>query len=365
LLVQRTAAATIAWVLARQLGDHPDPFFAPIAAVVSLNTALGERGLNALRLLTGVLLGIGAGELTLLALAGGYGSLAIATFVAMVGARAVGGPPIVVAQAASGAILTVAVANGQGGVNRLIDALIGAGVALVFTQLLFTPEPLRLLHAAESAVLDGMASGLRLTAQALASDDCDDAEKAASAAMQRLRDQRDRLAALAKTRAASTRVARHSVAWRGHLQPAVREQENAGHLDLLGVSCLTLTRAALVTDPAEHSELAVTVGRVADLLVELAGAPGETSTRQNVVDKVPGVLQELGDIGSISNSPLRIAAESLRVVLGDVLMFAGVDTEDARTVLREQAEEVRVPDTPQTGRIPFLARFRSRSRSTS
>jgi hypothetical protein len=40
-LLQSTAAATAAWVIARQLNDHPDPFFAPIAAVVALN-ASGE-----------------------------------------------------------------------------------------------------------------------------------------------------------------------------------------------------------------------------------------------------------------------------------------------------------------------------------
>lgn len=362
LLLQRTAAATLAWVLAQQIGDHPDPFFAPIAAVVSLNTALGERGLNALRLLTGVLVGIGAGELTLLALEGGYGSLAIATFAAMAGARALDGPPIVVAQAASAAVLTVAVADGQGGANRLIDALIGAGVALAFTQLLFTPEPLRLLHRAESAVLDGMASGLNLTARALATDDQDDAAEAADAAMQQLRDQRDRLAALAKTRAASTRVARHSLAWRGHLKPAVREKENAGHLDLLGVSCLTLTRTALATDPADRREFADTVGQVAELLVDLARAPGETSTRQGVVDRVPGVLEELGDIDSISDSSLRTAADAIRTVLGDVMLFAGVDRDDVATVLREKSEEVSVPPSPRTSRIPFLARLRSWAR---
>jgi hypothetical protein len=367
LLLQRTAAATLAWLLARQLGDHPDPFFAPIAAVVSLNTTLGERGVNALRLLTGVLVGIGAGELTLLALEGGYGSLALATFTAMVGARAIGGPPIVVAQAASGAILTVAVANGQGGVHRFIDALIGAGVALVFTQLLFTPNPLRLLHRAESAVLDGIASGLSLTAVALATNDQGIADEAADAAMQQLRDQRDRLSALAKTRAASTRVARHSLAWRGHLKPAVREQENAGHLDLLGVSCLTLTRTSLATDPADRRRLAGPIRTIAELLADLARSPGETSNRQRIVDRVPDVLQELGDMESRSDPVLRTAAGGVRTVLGDVMLFAGVDHDDAATVLREQLEEVRVSSNPGTPRLSFLHRlarsFRWRTRT--
>ena len=357
LLLQRTAAATIAWLLARQLGDHPDPFFAPIAAVVSLNTALGERGLNALRLLLGVLVGILAGEITLVALEGGYGSLAIATFAAMAAARTFGGQPIVVAQAAAGAILTVAVANGQGGADRLIDALIGAGVALVFSQLLFTPEPVRLLHRAESAVLTGMAAGLRLTARALATDD----QQAADEAMNQLRDLRDRLAALSKTRAASTRVARHSVAWRGHLQPAVHEKENAGHLDLLGVSCLTLTRNTLATDLADGRFLVETVREIAELLADLARAPGETPTRQSVVDRVPAVLRSLAGSESEPDSPMGTAVAAVRVVLGDIMLFAGVEPADALTVLREGTEDVRVTARPRTSRIPFVSRFRNRN----
>jgi uncharacterized membrane protein YgaE (UPF0421/DUF939 family) len=88
-----------------------------------------------------------------LPLGGGYGTLALATFVAMAIARALGGARVTVAQAAAGAILTVAVANGEAGPDRLVDALIGAGVALVFSQLLFSPEPVALLRRAEAAAL--------------------------------------------------------------------------------------------------------------------------------------------------------------------------------------------------------------------
>src|SRR5215210_6491859 len=101
------AGAPAAWVIAKYVLDHEQPFFAPIAALIALNTAVGERGLNAVRLLQGVILGIVVGELTLAAIAGGYGSMAIAIFLATALARALGGTRIVIAQAAVGAILTV------------------------------------------------------------------------------------------------------------------------------------------------------------------------------------------------------------------------------------------------------------------
>ena len=83
-LLQGTGAATGAWLIARYVLDHPEPFFAPIAALVALNAALGERGLNALRLLQGVIVGIAVGEVTLLTLGGGNISLAIAILAATV-----------------------------------------------------------------------------------------------------------------------------------------------------------------------------------------------------------------------------------------------------------------------------------------
>jgi uncharacterized membrane protein YgaE (UPF0421/DUF939 family) len=195
-LVQGTAAATAAWVIAKQVVDHHEPLFAPIAAVIALNAPLGERGLNALRLLLGVVLGIVAGELATLALGGGYGALALATFAAMSVAQAAGGARITIAQAAAGAILTVAVADGHAGPDRLVDAMIGAGVALVFSQLLFAPEPVALLRRAEASALAEMADGLELTARSLERDDDELGERALS----RLRHLRDRLAELGRTR---------------------------------------------------------------------------------------------------------------------------------------------------------------------
>lgn len=334
----------IAWILALWIGDHPDPFFAPIAAVVALNTTLGERGRNAVRLVSGVVVGIVAGEIGLLVFGGGNGSLVLAVFTAMVAARALGSQPIVVAQAASAAILTVVVSDGQGGLSRLTDALVGAGVALVFSQVLFTPEPVWLLRRAESAALTGMADGLRLTARALADGD----KESAAEALTQLRELRDRLAALEKTRAAGPRIARHSVVWRTRVKPAVHEQENAGHLDLLGISALMLTRAALVVEPADGRELAETVSETVDLLVELADSPGDAKVRQHVVDRIPPILEQLADIETEPDSPLDIAVIALRFVSTDVMVFAGVDPAAATTAVRAEAEQLRIQRSPHT-----------------
>ena len=104
-------------------------------------------------------------------------------------ARALSQERIVIVQAAGSAILTVAVAGGTAGLNRLLDAGIGVGVALVFSQIFFSPEPVRMLRRAESNALAELASGLGRIAAALHANDMD----AGRQALFGLRDVRDRL----------------------------------------------------------------------------------------------------------------------------------------------------------------------------
>jgi hypothetical protein len=351
-LLQATAAATTAWVLAKHVIHHHEPFFAPIAAVVALNTSLGERGLNALRLLHGVVLGIVVGELTLLALGGGYGSLALATFVALLLAHLMGGARIVLAQAAISAILTIAVANGEVGYQRLTDALIGAGVALVFSQVIFSPEPLGLLRRVESNALAAMAAALELAGRALAGE-----EALAGRAVESQRELRDHLSELARVRRASARVARHSLAWRAQITPLVQETEDAGHLDLLGGSCLMLTRTSLDTTEDDQQLLAPCVTALSTTLADLAREPGDRTTRQRAVDRSLEILRTMRDLDDDPGPELMAALTAARVAVKDLMLFAGVQPDDARAATREEPREreLEVP-APASARKPGPAR---------
>jgi len=348
LLLQGTAAATLAWVIARYVLDHPEPFFAPVAAVIALNTVLGERGRNAVRLLQGVIVGIAVGEITLFALGTGSGSLALATFVAMAVAGAVGGTRLVIAQAAVGAILTVAVGDPDAGVDRLVDALVGAGVALVFSQILFSPEPVALVRRAEAAALADLSKGLQLGADAFERGDDELAERAVST----LRDVRDRLAELGRTRRAGTRAARRSAVWRSQLPLVVRESENAGHLDLLDGSCLMLIRTAMAAAPDERRRLAPSVRALAGALADLAGRPGARATRQEAADRALDVARPLATVTS-ADPAYAAAVFAARTVAADVMLFAGVDPEHVEEALLEGTGELHVPPPPHAPRVPF------------
>jgi hypothetical protein len=320
-IAQGAGAAAVAWMLATHVVRHHQPFFAPIAAVISLNTVLGERGVNALRLLLGVLVGIGSGELAVAVLGRAYGAMAVATFVAMLAARALGGARIVLAQAAASAILTVAVTNGEEGINRLEDALLGAGVALMFSQVLFAPDPIRLVRRAEAAALEGVAGGLSLSAEALERDD----DGLAAAALDRLRDVRDHMTELARTRQASERIVRHALVWRFRAPPVVRENENAGHLDLLGGSALMLARVGWSADTPGKRWLAPMVRELSIALADMAQDPGDSRARQRSVERLQRTTLSAEAWDEPGDPHLAWMLMIVQMVATDAMKFAGVD----------------------------------------
>ncbi|HWR36245.1 MAG TPA: FUSC family protein [Clostridia bacterium] len=350
LLLQRTIAATAAWLIAKRVFDHHEPFFAPIAAVIALNALLGERGSNAMRLLLGVGVGILVGELTVVVLSGGYGALALSTFVAMAIARALGGARVTISQAAASAILTVVSANDQAGTERLFDAVIGAGVALVFSQFLFSPEPIALLRRAESAALADISHGLELTARALERDDYESDERALNS----VRNLRDRLVELTRLRRASSRVARHSIVWRSQMTPVVREKESADYLDLVGSSCLMLARTAIAVKPPERRTLAPSVRELSNVVDGLAKNLGDLQMRQGAADRALDIARRLGSSGIRSKPTLAAAQLTAQMLAADIMVFAGVSPDQAAGAIQASSGEPLVPLPPNTPRIPFL-----------
>jgi len=285
---------------------------------------------------------------TVALLGAAYGGIALASFVAMTIAHAAGGARIVVVQAGGSAILTVAVAGGEAGVHRLIDALIGGGVALFFSQVLFSPEPVALLRRAEADALRGIADALRHTARAL-EDDNGHADRALSAA----REVRDRLVELARLRKASRNVARRSAIWRSQMGPLVRERENAEHLDLLGDACVMLVRAAFADELPDRRQFAEAIDTLAEVLELVARTPGDRDTRQTAADRALAVARDFGQIDAPAGSSIAVTAVMLRVVAADIMVFAGVDASEADAAIREGQAEFEVPSPPATPRAPF------------
>jgi uncharacterized membrane protein YgaE (UPF0421/DUF939 family) len=347
-VLQGTAAAAVAWLIAGHLVAHHQPFFAPIAAVIGLNAARGSRGLNAARMLVGAVVGIAVAEAALYVHGGGYGTLAVSVFAAMMIAVAINAERIVIGQAAAGAILTVTIGYPEAGGQRLVDVLIGAGVALVFSQLLFPAEPLALLRRAEAAALAEMADGLELTARALESGGAEPAYPA----IERMRHASDRLTELGGTRRRSSKYVRHTALWWRRRALIVRESEDAGKLDLLGSSCFTLARTALAASEAERAELAGPVRELAEVVAVLAVAPGERDARRRAAHRALGIVHRLVESPE-THSPLVTGRTLVRMAATDVLLFTGVDRATATGARRPEKGRLHVPVPPAAPRLPF------------
>lgn len=357
LLAQSTLAGTVAWVLARLLDDQRLPFFAPIAAIVVLNFARGERGLHAVRLIIGVAIGIGCGELAVLLAGSTIVSLAAAVFVAMTVTMAVTQNRLALNQAGAAAVLTVIFAGGEAGYERMVDALLGVGVALVFTQVIFTPEPIALVRRAERQALRGLAAELHRTARALARSDHAPSEPDLS----RLRELRGQLADVGWAGAASQRAARRSVLWRHRVRPLVPVTENAGHLELLGSSCITFLRtAALAGDHKERRRLAPHVQELAETVADLAEDPADQDRRQRAVRRSIRVARDASALAQPVLAEESAAVMTFLLLVFDLLVFAGVNPRLARAAMRGGAEEVPVVGLPAEVRLPLWPRRRDR-----
>jgi uncharacterized membrane protein YgaE (UPF0421/DUF939 family) len=249
-IVETPVAAGLAWYIAHSLLGHPEPFFAPAAAALSLSKDRVLRGQHALQLIAGVTLGIASGT-AVKALAGpdlgGSGAVAItaAVAIAMAAALAFGGGflaegALFVNQSATSAILMIAVAGAATATERWSDALVGGGVTLMITVVMFPAAPLSLIRDAVRRLF----AELRDTVAQLA--DQADTGKAPGPEWVLATGERvqHRLASLQKAQTTARQVA--SLAPRRWPErPRVRQAaEDTAHLHLLAASVLSLGYAS-------------------------------------------------------------------------------------------------------------------------
>ncbi|HEX5980617.1 MAG TPA: FUSC family protein [Thermoleophilaceae bacterium] len=203
-ILQTAVAAVVAWYLATLLVSEDQPVFAAIAAVVSLGATYGQRPERAIELVGGVVLGIGLADLIVRAIGSGPLQLGLLVLLAMGAAVALGGGPLLVTEAAVSASLLVLLEPTSAGLapSRLIEAVVGGGVALAVSALAFPPNPVLLVGRSAQAVFGALGRTLEDVAAALAEGDRDRSDRALEAAREidrRLQDLDEALAIAGET----------------------------------------------------------------------------------------------------------------------------------------------------------------------
>ena len=347
-LVQTAAAATAAYLVATELVGHAQPFFAPIAAIITLGITVGQRRRRAVELALGVAVGIAVADGLVLLTGPGAGALALVVLLAMAAAVFLGSGQIFATQAAVSAVLIAVLQPPGDGLSaaRFIDALIGGGIALLVNSLLLPADPLRLVRRAAEPVLDELALTLETIAKAIESGDREEAERA----LLRARDLDGLEAHLLEAVDASRETARFAPARRRDRPHVDFYADAAAQIDLAIRNVRVLARGAVRGARLEDNlpqpvatairDLAEAVSSLREALIDPTRADAVRAPAVRAAARATLVLQETGNLS------VTVVVGQVRSTAVDLLRGSGLTYEEAADLVREAAAEVADTDLP-------------------
>lgn len=337
LIVQSAVAAGAAWYLAGLVHRGPGvPFFAPVAAVISLGAALGQRLRRSLELVFGVALGVGIGDLLIGAIGTGPGQLVVVVALAMALAVLLGGGQLLILQASTSSVLVatlVPAGGGFAGLDRFRDALIGGTVGVLVGLILLPLNPLAVAKRAIVPVTLGLADGLERTAVALRVADPD----AALAALNALRMMDGQVAAMTTAVSTGQEIARVAPMRWSTRERLVAFAQAAPQLDYAVRNSRVLARRAGVVLRAQHyfplelpAAIALLAGAARSVGREL-GEPTEPRECRRLL--VEAFALAASTSGPDTPTNVLILVAQVRSIVYDLLRATGLNRVDALALL--------------------------------
>jgi Fusaric acid resistance protein-like len=179
-ILQTAVAAGVAWLLTYLILGRWQPEFAPIAAVISLGLAAGQRGRRAVELTLGVAFGVAIADFLVSFIGVGPVQGAVIVALAMAATVFFGRGELGVNEAAISAMILMITFQSSGAgfpPDRFLEALIGGGTALLVNALLpINPE--LMVERAAHPIFNESVAVLEETAAALDDGDLERAERA-------------------------------------------------------------------------------------------------------------------------------------------------------------------------------------------
>jgi len=336
--LQTAVAASAAWTLATVVLGHDTPFFASIAAVISLGVAVGQEGRRAAELVFGVACGLTVADLLVLAIGTGPIQIGVVVALAMAAAMLLGGGTLLVTEAAVSGLLVVTLDPTTQGLSpdRFLDALVGSGVALSVSAL-FPNDPRRMVERAVQPIFDELIDMLGETTAALHTDDLELAEHALSKARgidARMNRLKEALAAGYGTARLSPPRRRRDLGYLAHYA-AVADQ-----LDLAVRNTRVLTRSAvdMLQDgkhaPEQLSEALLDLARSVETLGAYLDRFDHLDTRHFALQAAESATSALKERNDLETS---MVVGQIQSTAADLLRASGMDYTESREALREAA----------------------------
>jgi hypothetical protein len=340
-LVQAALATVIAWTVAHEVIGHPRPFFAPIAAIVTLGVTLGQRSRRAVEVAVGVTVGIAVADLLVLLIGTGTWQLLVIVLLAMVAAILLGSGTLLVTQAAASAVLVVTLQPPDvSGISfsRALDAAVGGATALLVSLVVLPVNVVRLIREAAEPVLAELAATLEDVAAALEARSAE----AAEAALLRARGIDDELGrfreaidvgqeggmATMPRRAARNQVAVYAMAG-AHIDLAVRNTR------VLARGAMRAIATGDATPPGVSlalRELAEAV-RALTVLLEAPGADADV-----VEPAIRAAAHATVVLEETANLSVSVIVGQIRSTATDLLRSTGMEMADAHRLVRAAAD---------------------------
>jgi uncharacterized membrane protein YgaE (UPF0421/DUF939 family) len=337
-ITQCAVAAGLSWFVAYNLVGHPRPFFAPIAAVISLGVSLGSRLRRVAELVLGVSLGVLVGDLLISWIGSGAWQITLVVGLAMAIAVFANGATLLVAQAASSAVLvaTLLPPGEAGGIDRCLDALIGGAVGVLVVAVLPT-DPVGPARRQGRALLDELATVLAMTADALRARDA----SAAATALERARASQPLIDELRAALRGGQEVTTVSPLYRRRRRVLRRFGELAERADYAMRNTRVLGRRvyiALENDEPVAPELADLLGELSAAVRALTDQLGREGDRERAREPVLDVVRHMAarSDGWAGGPSEQVIVAQLRSIALDLLQATGLTRADALAAMRDQ-----------------------------
>jgi uncharacterized membrane protein YgaE (UPF0421/DUF939 family) len=322
-IAQCALAAGAAWVIASEVFGHPTPFFAPVAALLSLGTSYGQRLRRVGEVTIGVAVGVGIADGFAHLFGRGSWQIVVVVALAMAAAILLDAGVLFINQAAVQAIVVTTLLPLDQGFSRIGDAFIGGAVALVAATAV-PGAPLRRPREAAAMVTMELARLLRLARQNAFDVDVDQA----SDTLDRARETEVLLAELRAAADEGIEVVRSSPFRRKSATHVRSIAEVVEPLDRAIRNTRVLIRRVMVsarlgeTMPPDYLELLDEIADVTELIArEFAANRSPEAAQERLI--------ELAKRTATASEPLTLSAAvvlgQMRSLVIDLLELAGVD----------------------------------------
>jgi uncharacterized membrane protein YgaE (UPF0421/DUF939 family) len=325
---QCAVAAAVAWLVARHALGHTAPFFAPVAAIVSLGTSYGQRLRRVAEVTVGVALGVGIGDLFVHWAGTGWWQIALVVALAMSCAVLLDAGALIVTQAGvQSVVVTTLLPNAHAGLSRWLDAVVGGAVALLAATLV-PRAPLRRPRQEAAFVVEVLADLVREAGRSAQDGDTE----RAIATLTRARDEDASLDDLRAAAAEGLDIV-HTSPFRRHRDDEVRRMADlVVPLDRALTNARVLVRRSVQLArtggrlPAEYAALVEQLADAVDLIgTELRAGRMAVVARPRLI----AVAAASARVPRSTNLSTEVILAQVRSIVVDLLQACGFDQDAA------------------------------------